>query len=243
MQDLGATDPKAMMLRFHTQTGGSTLTQQQPLNNITRVTLQALSAVLGGTQSLHTNGYDEALSLPTEEAAQVALRTQQIIAFESGAADTADPLAGSYYVENLTHAMEVEIEKLIAHIDQMGGSVSAIERGFMQEQIASSAYTYQRDIEGEKKIVVGVNKFQSSSNTTPPPFKIDDSIREMQMKKIEALKSKRDNAKVQACLLSIEEAAKGNTNLMPLVLEAVEHYCTLGEISETLRKVFGEYRQ
>jgi methylmalonyl-CoA mutase N-terminal domain/subunit len=243
MQDLGATDPKAMMLRFHTQTGGSTLTQQQPLNNITRVTLQALSAVLGGTQSLHTNGYDEALSLPTEEAAQVALRTQQIIAFESGAADTADPLAGSYYVENLTHAMEVEIEKLIAHIDQMGGSVSAIERGFMQEQIASSAYTYQRDIEGEKKIVVGVNKFQSSSNTTPPPFKIDDSIREMQMKKIEALKSKRDNAKVQACLLSIEEASKGNTNLMPLVLEAVEHYCTLGEISETLRKVFGEYRQ
>jgi methylmalonyl-CoA mutase N-terminal domain/subunit len=146
-------------------------------------------------------------------------------------------------VENLTHAMEVEIEKLIAHIDQMGGSVSAIERGFMQEQIASSAYTYQRDIEGEKKIVVGVNKFQSSSNTTPPPFKIDDSIREMQMKKIEALKSKRDNAKVQACLLSIEEASKGNTNLMPLVLEAVEHYCTLGEISETLRKVFGEYRQ
>jgi methylmalonyl-CoA mutase N-terminal domain/subunit len=232
-----------MLLRFHTQTGGSTLTQQQPLNNITRVTLQALSAVLGGTQSLHTNGYDEALSLPTEEAAQVALRTQQIIAFESGAADTADPLAGSYYVENLTHAMEVEIEKLIAHIDQMGGSVSAIERGFMQEQIASSAYTYQRDIEGEKKIVVGVNKFQSTSNTTPPPFKIDDSIREMQMKKIEALKAKRDDAKVQACLLLIEEAAKGNTNLMPLVLEAVEHYCTLGEISETLRKVFGEYRQ
>lgn len=243
MQTLGATDQKAMMLRFHTQTGGSTLTQQQPLNNITRVTLQALSAVLGGTQSLHTNGYDEALSLPTEEAAQVALRTQQIIAFESGAADTADPLAGSYYVENLTHAMEVEIEKLIAHIDQMGGSVSAIERGFMQEQIASSAYKYQRDIEEEKKIVVGVNKFQSTSTATPPPFKIDDSIREMQMNKIDVLKAKRDNTKVQACLLSIEEAAKGNTNLMPLVLEAVEHYCTLGEISETLRKVFGEYRQ
>ena len=243
MQDLGATDPKAMMLRFHTQTGGSTLTQQQPLNNITRVTLQALSAVLGGTQSLHTNGYDEALSLPTEEAAQVALRTQQIIAFESGAADTADPLAGSYYLENLTHAMVVEIEKLIAHIDQMGGSISAIEKGFMQEQIASSAYTYQRHIEEEKKIVVGVNKFQSTSTATPPPFKIDDSIREMQMKKIEALKAKRDNRKVQACLLLIEEAAKGNTNLMPLVLEAVENNCTLGEISETLRKVFGEYRQ
>jgi methylmalonyl-CoA mutase N-terminal domain/subunit len=243
MQALGATDPKAMMLRFHTQTGGSTLTQQQPLNNITRVTLQALSAVLGGTQSLHTNGYDEALSLPTEEAAQVALRTQQIIAFESGAADTADPLAGSYYVENLTQAMEVEIEKLITHIDHMGGSVSAIEKGFMQEQIASSAYTYQRDIEEEKKIVVGVNKFQSNSTSTPQPFKIDDSIREMQVKKIEALKLKRDNAKAQACLVAIEEAAKGNTNLMPLVLNAVEQYCTLGEIAGTLRKVFGEYRQ
>jgi methylmalonyl-CoA mutase N-terminal domain/subunit len=242
MQSLGATDPKAMMLRFHTQTGGSTLTQQQPLNNITRVTLQALSAVLGGTQSLHTNGYDEALSLPTEEAAQVALRTQQIIAFESGAADTADPLAGSYYVENLTHAMEVEIEKLMTHIDQMGGSVSAIERGFMQEQIAASAYKYQRDIEEEEKIVVGVNKYQTTSNTTPPPFKIDDSIREMQIKKIEVLKSKRDNKKAQACLDAIEAAAKDNTNLMPLVLDAVEQYCTLGEIAGTLRKVFGEYR-
>ena len=243
MQSLGATDPKAMMLRFHTQTGGSTLTQQQLLNNITRVTLQALSAVLGGTQSLHTNGYDEALSLPTEEAAQVALRTQQIIAFESGAADTADPLAGSYYVENLTSTMEVEIEKLMAHIDQMGGSVSAIERGFMQEQIASSAYKYQRDIEEENKIVVGVNKFQTTSHSTPPPFKIDDSIREMQIKKLAALKAKRDNKKVADCLDAIEVAAKGTTNLMPLVMDAVENYCTLGEIAETLRKVFGEYRQ
>lgn len=243
MQSLGATDPKAMMLRFHTQTGGSTLTQQQPLNNITRVTLQALSAVLGGTQSLHTNGYDEALSLPTEEAAQVALRTQQIIAFESGAADTADPLAGSYYVENLTTAMEIEIEKLMAHIDQLGGSVSAIEKGFMQEQIASSAYKYQRDIEDENKIVVGVNKFQSTSHSTPPPFKIDDSIREMQIKKLDALKARRDNLKVAACLDAIEVAAKGTSNLMPLVLEAVENYCTLGEIADTLRKVFGEYRQ
>ncbi len=243
MQSLGATDLKAMMLRFHTQTGGSTLTQQQPLNNITRVTLQALSSVLGGTQSLHTNGYDEALSLPTEEAAQVALRTQQIIAFESGAADTADPLAGSYYVENLTSTMEVEIEKLITHIDQMGGSVSAIERGFMQEQIASSAYKYQRDIEEENKIVVGVNRFQTTSHSTPPPFKIDDSIREMQIKKLDALKAKRDNNKVADCLDAIEVAAKGPSNLMPLVLDAVENYCTLGEIAETLRKVFGEYRQ
>lgn len=243
MQSLGATDPKAMMLRFHTQTGGSTLTQQQPLNNITRVTLQALSAVLGGTQSLHTNGYDEALSLPTEEAAQVALRTQQIIAFESGAADTADPLAGSYYVENLTNAMEIEIDKIIQHIDQMGGSVSAIEKGFMQEQIASSAYKYQREIEEEKKIVVGVNKFQTTTHSTPTPFKIDDRIREMQVNKLVALKTKRDNQKAKACLDAIGDAAEGTANLMPLVLDAVENYCTLGEIAETLRKVFGEHRQ
>ncbi|MEY4629046.1 MAG: hypothetical protein RLZZ595_1372 [Bacteroidota bacterium] len=243
MKELGATDPKAMMLRFHTQTGGSTLTQQQPLNNIARVTLQALSAVLGGTQSLHTNGYDEALSLPTEEAAQVALRTQQIIAFESGAADSADPLAGSYYVEALTNAMEIEIEKIITHLDKMGGSVSAIEKGFMQEQIASSAYKYQKDIEGEKKVVVGVNKFQSSSAAGPKPFKIDDTIREIQMKKLEALRAKRDQSKASTCLDAIETAAKGTTNLMPLVMDAVENYCTLGEIAGTLRKVFGEYRQ
>jgi len=243
MQVLGATDAKAMMLRFHTQTGGSTLTQQQPLNNISRVTLQALSAVLGGTQSLHTNGFDEALSLPTEEAAQVALRTQQIIAFESGVADTADPLAGSYYVEAMTNAMEIEIEKLMLQIDKMGGSVASIEKGFMQEQIAASAYKYQRDIEEEKKVVVGVNKFQTTSSAGPKPFRIDDTIREIQIEKINKLKAKRDHMKAMACLSAIENAALGNTNLMPLVIEAVEHHCTLGEIAETLRKVFGEYRQ
>ena len=243
MQVLGATDAKAMMLRFHTQTGGSTLTQQQPLNNISRVTLQALSAVLGGTQSLHTNGFDEALSLPTEEAAQVALRTQQIIAFESGVADTADPLAGSYYVEAMTNAMEIEIEKLMLQIDKMGGSVASIEKGFMQEQIAASAYKYQRDIEEEKKVVVGVNKFQTTAAAGPKPFRIDDTIREIQIEKINTLKAKRDHMKAMACLSAIENAALGNTNLMPLVIEAVEHHCTLGEIAETLRKVFGEYRQ
>ena len=243
MQALGATDAKAMMLRFHTQTGGSTLTQQQPLNNISRVTLQALSAVLGGTQSLHTNGFDEALSLPTEEAAQVALRTQQIIAFESGVADTADPLAGSYYVEAMTNAMEIEIEKLMLQIDKMGGSVASIEKGFMQEQIAASAYKYQRDIEEEKKVVVGVNKFQTTAAAGPKPFRIDDTIREIQIEKINTLKAKRDHMKAMACLSAIEMAALGNTNLMPLVIEAVEHHCTLGEIAETLRKVFGEYRQ
>jgi methylmalonyl-CoA mutase N-terminal domain/subunit len=243
MQALGATDAKAMMLRFHTQTGGSTLTQQQPLNNISRVTLQALSAVLGGTQSLHTNGFDEALSLPTEEAAQVALRTQQIIAFESGVADTADPLAGSYYVEALTKAMEIEIEKLMLQIDKMGGSVASIEKGFMQEQIAASAYKYQRDIEEEKKVVVGVNKFQTTAAAGPKPFRIDDTIREIQIEKINKLKAKRDHVKAMTCLSAIEMAALGNTNLMPLVIDAVEHHCTLGEIAETLRKVFGEYRQ
>ena len=243
MQALGATDAKAMMLRFHTQTGGSSLTQQQPLNNISRVTLQALSAVLGGTQSLHTNGFDEALSLPTEEAAQVALRTQQIIAFESGVADTADPLAGSYYVEAMTNAMEIEIEKLMLQIDKMGGSVASIEKGFMQEQIAASAYKYQRDIEEEKKVVVGVNKFQTTAAAGPKPFRIDDTIREIQIEKINKLKVKRDHMKATACLSAIENAALGNTNLMPLVIEAVEHHCTLGEIAETLRKVFGEYRQ
>ena len=180
MKDLGATDPKAMMLRFHTQTGGSTLTAQQPLNNIARVTVQTLSAVLGGTQSLHTNGYDEALSLPTEEAARIALRTQQIVAFESGAPDTADPLAGSFFVESLTNEIEAEALKLIDKIDAMGGSVAAIEQGFIQDEIARSAYEYQRSIEIGEKIIVGVNKFQTEETNTVPRFRIDDSIRKIQ---------------------------------------------------------------
>jgi len=243
MQSLGATDPKAMMLRFHAQTGGSTLTQQQPLNNIARVTLQALSAVLGGTQSLHTNGYDEALSLPTEEAAQVALKTQQIIAFESGVAETADPLGGSYYVESLTASMEVAVHEIMAHIDEMGGSVRAIEEGFMQEQIAQSAYRFQREVEQQTKIVVGVNKFQGAKDPEPTLLKIDDSIRDLQTEKLKKLKSSRDEQRAQQCLNAIEEAAINGNNLMPPVLDAVEHYCTLGEIAEKLRNVFGEYRQ
>lgn len=243
MEELGATDPKATMLRFHAQTGGSTLTQQQPLNNIARVTIQALSAVLGGTQSLHTNGYDEALNLPTEEAAQVALRTQQIIAFESGAADTADPLGGSYYVESLTRSMEEETRKIMQVIDAMGGSVKAIEKGFMQEQIAQSAYQYQRDIETEKKIIVGMNRFQSTDPLPPVQFKISDEIRRAQTEKISRLKAKRDAQAAERCLADIVTAAKDGTNLMPVVLSAVEHYCTLGEISHALRKVFGEHRQ
>jgi methylmalonyl-CoA mutase N-terminal domain/subunit len=243
MKEMGATDPKAMMLRFHAQTGGSTLTQQQPLNNISRVTLQALSAVLGGTQSLHTNGFDEALSLPTEDAAQVALRTQQIIAFESGAADTADPLAGSFYVESLTASMESMIREIMQEIEQMGGSVKAIEEGYMQEQIALSAYRYQNDIEEEKKIIVGLNRFTGGTENDIPVMRIDDQIRIVQCDRLKALRSKRDATKAQICLEQIEHAAKGEQNLMPLVIEAVEHYCTLGEIAGVLRSVFGEHRQ
>jgi methylmalonyl-CoA mutase N-terminal domain/subunit len=243
MEELGATEPKAKMLRFHAQTGGSTLTQQQPLNNIARVTIQALSAVLGGTQSLHTNGYDEALNLPTEEAAQVALRTQQIIAFESGAADTADPLGGSYYVESLTQSMEEEALKIMNVIEKMGGSVKAIEKGFMQEQIAQSAYQYQRDIETEKKVIVGMNRFQSNDPLPSVQFKISDEIRQSQTEKLNQLRSNRNAEAVDRCLSLLTTAAKEGTNLMPFVVDAVENKCTLGEISHALRKVFGEHRQ
>ncbi len=242
MKGLGATDEKAMMLRFHTQTGGSTLTAQQPQNNISRVTIQTLAAVLGGTQSLHTNGFDEALSLPTEEAAKIALRTQQIVAFESSVADTADPLAGSYFIESLTAEVEKEAWKLIETIDAMGGSVAAIEEGFMQDEIARSAYQYQKDIESQSKIIVGVNKFESEEKNDTPVLKIDASIQKMQTEKLKALKAKRNNAVVQECLQKLSSAAVGTENLMPFVLNAVENYCTLGEISDTLRKVFGEHK-
>ncbi len=242
MKDLGATDPKAMMLRFHTQTGGSTLTAQQPLNNISRVTVQTLAAVLGGTQSLHTNGYDEALSLPTEEAARIALRTQQIIAFESGAPDTADPLAGSYFVESLTKEVEEAAWKLIAKIDAMGGSVPAIEQGFIQNEIAKSAYEYQRNIESGEKVIVGVNKFQVSSETPIPRLRVDDSIRQVQTQKLKTLRNSRDHAKVDQILQILNDKASGGENIMPTVVEAVENKITLGEIADTLREVFGEYK-
>lgn len=242
MKDLGATDEKAMMLRFHTQTGGATLTAQQPLNNISRVTIQTLAAVLGGTQSLHTNGYDEALSLPTEEAARIALRTQQIVAFESGAPDTVDPLAGSYFVESLTHEVEQKAWELMNKIDALGGSVSAIEEGFMQDEIARSAFEYQRSIESGEKIIVGVNKFTVDVETPVPGFKIDDSIRQLQSSRLAELKANRDALLVQKCLQKIKEAAEGTQNIMPFVLEAVEAYCTLGEIADVLRQVYGEHK-
>jgi methylmalonyl-CoA mutase N-terminal domain/subunit len=242
MKELGATDEKALMLRFHTQTGGATLTAQQPLNNICRVTVQTLAAVLGGTQSLHTNGFDEALSLPTEEAARIALRTQQIVAFESGAPDTADPLGGSYYVEELTNEVEAKAWELVSKIDAMGGSVSAIEAGFMQDEIARSAYEYQRQIENGEKIIVGLNKFGIDTETPVPGFKIDDHIRTVQSAKLKELRNNRDAAKTTALLNAITTAAHNGDNLMPPVIEAVENYCTLGEIADRLRKVFGEHR-
>ena len=242
MKDLGASDEKALMLRFHTQTGGATLTAQQPLNNISRVTVQTIAAVLGGTQSLHTNGFDEALGLPTQEAASIALRTQQIVAYESGISDTADPLAGSYFIENLTREMEEKAFAIIATIDEMGGAVSSIENGFMQNKIAESAYAYQKAIESKEKIIVGVNQFESSSSSQIPIFQIDESIRIQQIEKLKSLKTKRDNVKVIQCLATIKNAATANENIMPSVIEAVENYCTLGEIADTLRTVFGEYQ-
>jgi methylmalonyl-CoA mutase N-terminal domain/subunit len=242
MKDLGATDPKAMKLRFHTQTGGSTLTAQQPMNNIARVTVQTMAAVLGGTQSLHTNGYDEALSLPTEEAARIALRTQQIVGFESGIAETADPLAGSYFVESLTNEIEAKAFELIERIDALGGSVDAIEQGFIQNEIAKSAYEHQKQVEKGEKIIVGVNKFQVTEPNHLAGFKIDDSIRTTQTDKLHRLKASRNVADAEQCITEIKAAAKDGRNLMPLVIDAVEKHCTLGEICDSLRSVFGEHK-
>jgi methylmalonyl-CoA mutase, N-terminal domain len=243
MKEFGATDPKAMMLRFHTQTGGSTLTAQQPLNNISRVTIQSLAAVLGGTQSLHTNGYDEALSLPTEEAAAIALRTQQIVAYESGAANTVDPLAGSYYVEQLTKDLYDKAKATIAHIDNMGGSVAAIDNGYMQEAIAQSAYEYQKSIESNQQIIVGVNKFTVAQEATMPSFKIDDSIRQVQIAQLEIFKQQRNQELSKNALHNLNQVATDGGNIMPYVIHAVEQHCTLGEVANVLRNIYGEYQQ
>ena len=240
-KELGATDPGAQKLRFHTQTGGSTLTAQQPMNNIVRVSNQALAAVLGGTQSLHTNGYDEALSLPTEAAAKIALRTQQIIAFESGVTDTVDPLAGSYFIEELTNQLEKAAQLYIDKIDAMGGAVKAIEQDYIQQEIARSAYEYQNEIENGERVIVGLNRFVQEEAPAENVFRVDDSIRKMQIDKINALKASRDNKAVQEALGKLAEAAQGSANLMPYILTAVECYSTLGEIANVLRKVFGEY--
>jgi methylmalonyl-CoA mutase N-terminal domain/subunit len=243
MKEMGATAPEAMMLRFHTQTGGSTLTAQQPDVNIVRVAIQSMAAVLGGTQSLHTNGFDEALGLPTQDAARIALRTQQVVAHESGITDTVDPLGGSYFIENLTDQMEKEARNLIALIDDMGGAVTAVEQGWMQDEIARSSYSYQKEIDNGKKVIVGVNAFNSDQQQTAPPIlKIDDNIRHTQIQKLQQLKSDRNQGQVQANLAQLSEAARNGNNLMPHILTAVESYATLGEIADVLRQEFGEYK-
>lgn len=238
----GAKNPKSWMLRFHTQTGGSTLTAQQPDNNIIRVTLQALAAVLGGTQSLHTNSRDEALALPTEEAVRIALRTQQIIAYESGVAETVDPLAGSYYVENLTDRIEKEVQQYIKRIDDLGGAVKAVEQGYIQQEIQDSAYAWQMDVEKNERVIVGLNKFQVKESAPKGLLRVDPAVGDMQRQKLASLKATRDQKAVDATLSSLKKAAQGSDNLMPPILAAVHAYATLGEICGVLREVFGEYR-
>lgn len=237
-----AKNPDSWKLRFHTQTGGSTLTAQQPENNIVRVTLQALAAVLGGTQSLHTNGMDEALALPTERAVEIALRTQQVIAYESGVADTVDPLGGSYAIEWLTDEIERQASAYLAKIDEIGGALSAVEQGFIQREIAESSYRTQRAIDKGEQVVVGVNKFQTDRVVKPELLRVDESVRTAQMAALQQLRGKRDNAAVARSLQAIEQAARqANAPIMPHLVEAVEAYATLGEICDTMRKVFGEY--
>ena len=231
-----------MMLRFHTQTAGSTLTAQQPEVNVVRTTIQALAAVLGGTQSLHTNSLDEALGLPTENAARIALRTQQVIAHESGVADTVDPLAGSYAIEELTTKLENLARDYIEKIDAMGGMLRAIETGYVQHEIQDAAYEYQRAIETQDAIVVGVNKFQAEEEPIPV-LRIDENIERDQIARVQAIRAKRDNTAADAALKAIEQAAQGSENLLPRILTAVEAYVTVGEISHQLRKVWGEYRE
>jgi methylmalonyl-CoA mutase N-terminal domain/subunit len=237
-----ATNPKAWQLKFHSQTAGSTLTAQQPENNVIRVTLQALAAVLGGTQSLHTNSRDEALALPTEQAVQIALRTQQIIGSESGVANTIDPLGGSYLIEALTDEIEARACNLIDHIDAMGGALAAIEAGFVNREIQDAAYRAQQEIEAKEQIVVGVNAFTVNEEMPIEKLRVDPAIEAAQRGKLTVLREKRDGAKVSELLGQLEAAAKGNDALMPLVILCVENQVTLGEICGVLRGVFGEYR-
>lgn len=239
----GAKDPRSMMLRFHSQTAGSTLTAQQVDNNIVRVTIQALAAVLGGTQSLHTNSRDEALALPTEESVRIALRTQQIIAFESGVSNTIDPLAGSYFVETLTDQIEKEAENYISKIDSLGGMIAAIEAGYVQMEIQNAAYKFEKELEAGNKIVVGVNKFQIDEDEQKELLKIDVKVQDEQIKFLKKVKSERNNDEVEKQLKELKDAAQSNANLMPYILSAVKCYASVGEVCNTLRKVFGEYKE
>ncbi|MHA1475736.1 MAG: methylmalonyl-CoA mutase family protein, partial [Promethearchaeota archaeon] len=250
-EDYGAKDPKSWRLRFHTQTAGVSLTAKEPYNNIVRVTLQALAAVLGGTQSLHSNSFDEALALPSEDAVRIALRTQQIIAEESGVADVIDPLGGSYYVEALTNKMEEECEKYFAKIKEMGkgsilkGSIVGVKNNFYQREIANASYQFQRELEAKEQIQVGVNKFKFEGKTIDPPelIKISDEVSNEQIKSLNSVKAQRDEALAQKSLEKIKEIAQGTENLIPYILDAVKAYCSVGEIIDVLRKIFTVYRE
>jgi len=239
----GAKDPRSMMLRFHTQTGGSTLTAQQPENNIIRTAIQALAAVLGGTQSLHTNSMDEALALPTEKAVQIALRTQQVIGYESGVADAIDPLGGSYYVEKLTDRIEAEATKYLNRIDDIGGSLRAIEMGFQQREIQEASYRYQMSVDDGQRTVVGVNRFRTDEEERPEILRVRPEVVKRQVDRLNKVRAERDNARLQQLFGVLETAAKGDTNLMPVLIECVEAYATIGEICQVLRGVFGEQRE
>jgi methylmalonyl-CoA mutase N-terminal domain/subunit len=238
----GAEDPKSWLLRTHVQTGGATLTAQQPENNIVRAAIQALASVLGGVQSLALSCYDEALAIPTEDAQRIALRTQQVIAYETGVTDTADPLGGSYYVEHLTNEIEQRAQELLDRVEDMGGSVAAIESGYMQQEIQEAAVRQQREVESGRRVVVGVNRFRTEDGQPQTIFRVNTEAARAQVARVERLRTSRDNAAVQATLARLNEAARGEDNLMPPILEAVKSYATLGEICGELRAVFGEYR-
>jgi methylmalonyl-CoA mutase N-terminal domain/subunit len=238
----GAQKPRSMMLRFHTQTAGVALTAQQPENNVVRVTIQALAAVLGGTQSLHTNSMDEALGLPSEKAATIALRTQQILAAESGVADTIDPLAGSYYVESLTQNLEDETWKYLEKVEELGGATGAIEQGYMHREIQDSAYKFQREIESEQRISVGVNRYQSDQLSMEGVLRIDPAMEKQQLRQLDNVKSERDEGQVQKTLGRLAETARGEDNTLPAILECVEAYASIGEICDVMREVTGEYQ-
>jgi methylmalonyl-CoA mutase N-terminal domain/subunit len=238
-----ARDPRSLMMRFHTQTAGSTLTAQQPEVNIVRTAMQALAAVLGGTQSLHTNAMDEALALPTEDAARIALRTQQVIAFESGVADTVDPLAGSYAIEELTNEIEQRVVDYLDKIDALGGTLHAIETGYIQREIQNAAYEYQRAVETKDAIVVGVNRFQSDEESKVKTLRVDPSIEQAQIERVRAVRERRDTAATELALMNLEQAARGTENVLPRILDCVDAFATVGEISNRLRSVWGEYRE
>jgi len=242
-QRFGARDPRSMMLRFHAQTAGSSLTAQQPENNIVRVALQCLAAVLGGCQSLHANALDEALALPTEQAALLALRTQQIIAQETGVVNTIDPVAGSFAIEKLTDEIEAAAQEYILKIDAMGGMLRAIETGYVQQQVQKAAYEYQQAVDTGEQVVVGVNRFQGEEGRPIPTMQIDPEIERTQVARLNALRARRDTAKAIAALAEVERRARSTENLMPAILSAVEAYATVGEISDALRRAFGEYHE